>query len=282
MALLETAGVNLATSQALYDGSSGYRETDLYNAATRTFTEVVAATSQGWGGFYIWSKAEKVGWLSVAVGPAGSEVIIATIQVSFSAPRSFYVPIPVAAGTRVSVAHAGWTVGKLWAGVSGVPASVFDTVPSFTRLEVGPIYLDGGWTDYIYAVDVAAPGAANTKGAFTEISYSGYYSTPNNALNGDSLAQSYAYLGVDLLIKYNTGNALIDRLTDVAYGPAGSETVFVSDHYTNNISNWGLGSLAGPLWVKWGRPPGDRISVRYQVSDVSNDPGIYAILYGLR
>ena len=170
MALLETAGVNLATSQALYDGSSGYREPDLYNAATRTFTEVVAATPLDWGGFYVWSKAERVGWLSVAVGAAGSEVIIATIQVSISAPRSFYVPIPVAAGTRVSVAHAGWTAGKLWAGVSGVPASSFDTVPSFTRLEVGPIYLDGGWTDYIYAVDVAAPGADNTKGAFTEIS----------------------------------------------------------------------------------------------------------------
>lgn len=269
---------------------------DPFDDSAVTWTEIVSSTSEDWGGFFFNIQttttilAGSAGNIIIhfAIGGSGSEARFATLTFSTfynTSGMAHYVPIPISSGSRISAAICTSNNLTVFLGVSKVPASSFTSTPSFTTMDAGPYDLDS-WnaavvpSSLFFTIDPG--GSANTKGSYTELSFTGGTYRGNNILNGDSLGQAYDYLGFHLHLCGNSTKNTYNWLVDIAYGAASSETVFVSDVYvsTTNRESFSHNNI---LWVPWGRASGDRISVRAQCSGTdSTDRLIQVTMYGLR
>lgn len=267
--------------------SNADREPDPWDASAWSWTEVENSTAADWGGFYITfvNNDTKKGLFQVATGAASSETIIATVPMRWmgsTLAQVYYVPIPIPSGTRVSVRASANGTQTSFGQIIGVLSSQFASTPSFSVLESGPYNLENS-SDYgLSAFTVDPGGTANTKSAYAEISGSGT-NYANNVLDGSSLPEAYDYLG--LIFGDNVvGNQVSqDRLWDVAYGAASSETNFMENIH-EHITDAEIGSLSSsPIWLPWGRAAGDRLSARLQSSVISTPDRIGSIfLLGLR
>ncbi|NIZ63514.1 hypothetical protein DL239_21390 [Sedimentitalea sp. CY04] len=231
------------------------------------------------------SLVDKTGPLSVAIGDVGNETRIATVQPGQgNAARGFcqnYVPLPVAAGTRLSTFHSGWSTCPYHVGISGVKAGDLP-LPPYKFLDLGPCDLDA--TTSAYGKGAVVPGATvdDTPTPWTELTIVGGQSTPNNLMQGSGLLHDYAELGFMFTNVYNNPTSTVSRRIELAYGSPGSEVAFAElDWRLPTNQNDGQPD-ASPTWVPWGRPAGDRISARYKTTEAVNDPGMYVTMMGLR
>lgn len=97
---------------------------------------------------------------------------------------------------------------------------------------------------------IAAPGSANTKGAYTQ------------------LAASTAFDAVGIVISGSiTGSAALSALLDIAIGPAGSETVIVPD--ISMFRGASLNCAFPPVFIPIAIPAGSRIAARVQSTATS-------------
>ena len=225
--------VNTATSQG-FSFSGTVRPQDPYNIAAHTWVEVVSSLPVDMGGFFINSEAASaVGLLMVATGTAGSENIFATVPVTsaYRESSSFFVPIALASGTRVSIAAAINSSNTIRGQCVFLPESDFSMTTDFTVLESGPYNLDGGSTEYGDWASVDSSATANTLGPWTEASITTTNSAAYNKINGDSLDQNYRYLGPIFNSQFNSANQDHDRLWTWGYGASGSETALATSIY---------------------------------------------------
>lgn len=288
MAFYVPHGGNAATSGAVAIASPAVRAGDPFAAASLTLTELVASTAEAWIGFdltIVATASNSRAILSVFKGAAGAETRIASLPggplVSAGAGLQMYVPVPVAAGTRLSIGASGSTTWSGNAQVCGIPASNFARTPSWTVMDCGPFDLSGGSGSYAKAVAVDPGATANAKGAWTEIAHSGTGSDANNVLTGTSTPHAYDFFG------FMTGDNFQpqtdqERLWDFAYGAAGSETVFVSGFH-ERITGGEETTTRSVRWLPWGRASGDRVAARMQASitDAADRIGT-ALLFGVR
>lgn len=283
MSMIEAVPVN-ATGSIGFDIAPDQNTAAPFTASNNTWTQITASTSQAWGGFWITVQTRstnETGIFNVAIGAASSEVIIATMGISAYYGRhyhSMYVPIPVASGTRISVAaHRGATGANVTGQIIGIPATSFDATPAFTRMECGPFGLSAD-ANYGRGV-IVDPGATNdTKGSWTELSYAG----SGNLINGDSLSQAYEYIGIRANADFNV-TANRSWLIDFAHGASGLETIFAGDLNYYQVSYDNSAPMPEILFP-WNRASGDRIAARAAVNDASSGTArnIRCLLYGLR
>lgn len=276
-----TAPVNSGTSK----GFSFTSQVRVANpiASNITWTEVVASTSEEWGGLSISVVNNDRGILFIGIGAAGSEVIIANPPVctGLRQPIDIFIPIKIASGTRVAVGCSCFTSATIEGQIVGYPSSKFSAVPSFTVMEFGPYDLTASSSVYGRHKQIDPGGTANTKGAYTEISLTGG-NNDNNVLNGNSLANAYDYFGVMTASNFNSAQSVQDRLWDVATGAAASEDIFIPDLYQGTDASE-YSSKPNILFDPEGAVSGARISARMQssITDATDRIGT-ALLVGLR
>ena len=197
-----------------------------------TWVEVDASTSADWAAFYIMLSNttglnSNAGIFFVGVGAAASEVIIASIPLAFgfrSVAFNMPIPIPVASGSRVSVAITRQAASDVDGQMIGLPSADFDAEPAYTVFESGPYDLSNT-VDYGKWPVIDAGATANTKGAYAEISNA----YTNNVLNGDSLANTYDWFGYSMNANFNTVMSNNTSLMDIATGAVSSEVIFGAD-----------------------------------------------------
>lgn len=222
---LQTFGVSPAAGDMTPPGTN-YDAYDPWNPATLTWAEIVAATPEDWGSFYISVRSQdRDALVMIAVGPAGSEQIVAGVLCRRGS-RYQAVPIPVPAGTRIAAAMTAWTVNAIQISIGAIPSAGLTADPSFTRLDIGPLVLnqDAGVSDYLLPPPLPAPATNNAKTPWIELSETGTNST-NNILNGDALGFAYDYLGLNLWATYFSAGVVQTLFFDVAVGAAGGEVV---------------------------------------------------------
>lgn len=273
--------VTTATSTGFAISSPAVRATDPWDTTAFSWTEIENSTTEAWGGFYVATISPPKGMIQIAKGAASSEVIIATLPLKTYANAdcmNTYVPVPVASGTRLSIRATVEATGTIEGQVIGIPSTNFDAEPSFTVLETGPYNLNNT-TNYGEGVEIDTDGTANSKGSWTELSNA----NTNNVIQGDSLGQSYGYLGLLFHDNANPAQTTQTRLWDVALGASGSETL-IAENFHDIVMNTERGALGSAvMWVPWGRASGDRISARLQSTDTNaNDRKGSLFLFGVR
>lgn len=276
----------VAASSTAFSISAQIRIGNPFNAASVTWTEIENSTAEAWAGFFLTSDGSQIRGIGlIAKGAASSEVIIAsfpTLSTQKTPQRTMYIPIPVAAGTRLSVGASSSTTATFRGQVVGVPSSNFSAEPAFTVMESGPYNLAGGSGSYANWASFDPGGTANTKGSYSELSFTGG-SNANNVLNGDSLANSLDYIGLMLSDNFGVAQTSQYRLIDVAYGAAASETIILPDAWSRVGSSEQSTAIGSPLWVPWGRASGDRMSARGQSSITdATDRICTTLMFGVR
>ncbi len=264
MAFSEIVPVNAATS-AGFQFAPSITVTDPNDPTLVFWNEVVAATAEDWGGFYVTVSElyAKQAWFGVAVGAAGAETYVAQFPVIQSSEiNRIFVPISIPAGSRVSVCAVADTTRTHYGQVLGVPLARLPDATSFTRMVFGPVNLSGGFGTYGYPVLVDPGVVANTKSAWTELSLP---TETANLMNGDLLTSTFAVLGFTIMAQGSSDTVPNDCLIDFAYGPSGSEIIFIADFHRHMRAYGGVVyDPSTPIMIPWNRPPGDRISIRAQ------------------
>lgn len=268
--------------------------TNLTNPAAFVWSEAVASTPEDWAGFHVSVSGtdNHAKLLMIAVGAAGSEQILATLPVDFflregeSTNFVVYVPIAVAAGSRLAWTWVGSTTVTKPAQVMGVRASDFPGATGLIKFDAGPFNIDAPFPDNYHGVIITHPTSNNAKSAWTELSILSGNSATGNAMQGNSIAHVYKYIGVLLFMDYVADTALYNLSFDIGYGPVGAEVVLVEGiHAKHQPSAPRMSPLALPMWIPWNRPAGDRIAIRLQTDNITKLPvGIdfQAVMVGLR
>ena len=285
MANFNPQPVDLANSRAAQFAAKVLVADPFTASNLASWIEIENSTAEAWGGFYVYQGVVSQsirGILFIATGAASSEVIIASMPISSATKNSYsmYVPIPIASGTRVSIAASCSAALTLTAQVIGVKSSAFDAEPAFTVLESGPYDLENNAATYGKGKSVDPGSTVDTKGGYTEISVSGT-NAANNVIQGDSLAQTYDWFGVLSHDNYNNSQSNINKLVDVATGEVSSEVIFMPDMYERRNSNESQSN--GVIWDPGGQTSGTRISARAQADDADAVDRLgTVILFGLR
>lgn len=275
MGFAELSGVNLLTSGTDLAFAGDTVLPDL-SETNLTWHEAFAATNEDWGGFHVHVWIGYKGFIAIAIGASGSETYIAQLPVHgrTKLKNEFYIPVPVPAGTRVSVAVTCKNIRDVQVQVIGAPATGFAAMPPYTQLVSGPYSLATSADDYVRGVYLDAGILANTRSAWTEISHAG----SGYGLSGDSTDDVYAYLGFVVDYAY-AGNSVPQQfIVDISVGASGAEdaNIIVDGFLVSNLA-WGT-PHPGVLWIPWGRPAGDRISARVQSDSVDPDRNTVDVL----
>lgn len=183
--------------------------------------------------------------LDIGVGPAGAEVaVIESMPTGFNPsgrPVLAVLPCSIAEGSRVAYRTRGESTRTSW----GVD---FDTVFGVTTgMQTANPVAFGADTATCAGVTIDNPPTTNTKGAWTEI----IASTPAR-LKG-------IHIGPGINGTASAANSTC--LVDIGAGPAGNETVIVSDvpMYVSTSE-----TVTRPIsLVACDIPPGERVSARY-------------------
>ncbi len=246
-----------------------------------SWTELVASTSEAWGGFMIQlMRLNSIGFGVVAVGPVGGETIIANFHAYGVGQKcEVYLPIPIPAGSRISFSVAGATTETGYAQIIGFPVSGFASLSGLSKCECGPFDLGGLSATYGQGSFIDPPATANTKSAWTEASrleHSG------NILQGNSLPYQYKYLGFGFWSAPSaSGTDQWKGIVDVARGSVGAEVPLIENLAIRAAPGNSLINMPHIIWVPWNRPAGDRISWRMQFS-TTTAKRVNLFLYGLR
>lgn len=191
--------------------------------------------------------------LEIGTGAGGAETVWATVAVGYyiasSLSQPFTVPGFIAAGTRVAVrlrsAVASQSFSPLIHFLSGSGKGVAPGAPVTMGVD----------TATSKGVSIAAPGALNTKGAWTEIE--------------DATAFPFGALVVCPQADGGTGMSATGVLVDVGIGAAAAEAVLIGDIYLGGQS---IEQYTRPNPLTYGVtiPAGSRLSVRYARANAGN------------
>jgi hypothetical protein len=283
MSNFDAEPVNLGASYGA-NFSSDVRVADPFTASNLTWTEIEDSTSSAWGGFWFYHglTVGRAGMVLVAVGGVGSEVIIASFPAFNATAQGFkmFVPIPVASGSRISLAASMADTSTIRCQLVGVKSSAFDAVPTWTVMESGPYDLEDNLSTYGKGPSIDPGASSNTKGSYTELSVTGTNSS-NNVLQGDSIGADYDYFGTLAHDNYNVSASNAYKLLDVATGAVSSEVISMGDvHHRTNGSE----SLSTQvMWDPGGISTGTRVSARAQADDTdATDRLVGVTMFGLR
>ena len=285
MANFEATPVNAGTS-AGFSFTSQAQVAAPFTESNMTWVEAENSTAADWAGFYITfmgvASGSKSGIFFVAKGAAASEVRVATIPAGLDTKNlscMFYIPVPIPAGTRLSVSASQSAAAVLSGQIVGVLSANFDAEPTYTVFESGPYDLSASLTYGLFpAID---PGATtNTKGAYSEVSFTGHAS---NIINGDSLDNTYDYFGLIISNNYNTANDSKELLLDLATGVAASEVIWAADLNARQNQNE-VTQFTTPMMVPTtAMTSTTRISARAQSNDNDATDRIRGVLlFGVR
>ena len=231
-----------------------------------TWQELIASTSENWAGFTFYSSQQYGGIISFAVGSAGNEVKIADLRrPGFGAIIDFHIPIPVAAGSRLSIHfHNDANSGRTMAGFI-IPQLTSDVAmnPPYTRLDCGPFEFPDDVNNWGNGTLVDTSGTAHVWGPWTELTQPTY---TDNVLDGSSIPYQYKWLG--LSFRAAGGTVSKSYAWELAYGSAGSETKVIEGSGLWKQSYVSEFAYSQITWIKWDRPAGDRISVRTRCDDI--------------
>jgi len=286
MADFDAQPVNAGTSKG-FSFTSQLRVAAPFTASNMTWVEAENSTAADWAGFYI-SVTQGVGLSGfagiffVAKGAAASEVRVASVPAIMGVKANAhmqYVPIPIPSGTRLSVSCTTETAAVHHGQIIGVLSANFDAEPAFTVYDTGPYDLSNT-TTYGHWVAVDAGATADTKGSYTEVSYTSH---TNNVLNGDSLASTYDYFGLTMNGNFNLSQATAYFFSDFATGAAASEVIYGGDLSLETTAQEKI-SYNTPLEVRTAvATSGTRISARCQSSITNSvDRIIGVLLWGAR
>lgn len=253
---------NLGTSlgTTVTSGSPG-------NTKGSTPTELIASTADDWAGFYVsWHTGALYsgGLLDLYVGASSNEELIVENLLKSggrAATDSFYIPIPIPAGSRISAAtqtpnatQANYVclqgVAHGWGGVLG---ATIDTMGAATS-DSGGANIDPGAT-------------ANSK-------------TMTPVVMSSSTANDYKAIMPVLQQINGTGGAVSDILLDIMVGASSSEVaIYENIQYRMQSSGDTIGPQTG--WLPCSIPAGSRLTIQAQGSLNSGNRSFDAVLYGL-
>ena len=230
--------------------------------SVNSWSELIASTNEDWSGFIFHSSSQYGGIISFAVGSAGNEVKIADIMKErYGVQTTIHIPIPVAAGSRLSIHHHCDANSSRTVYGTIIPQFKSDVVidSPYTRLDSGPFQFplnSGNWGSGTFIDPGEEP---NNWSPWTEISQPTY---TDNVLDGSSIPYQYKWLGVCFIPRLtdNAGNRSYNL--EVAIGAPGSEITILSDIGIFKQGYTSVELYGAPIWIKWDRPPGDRISAR--------------------
>jgi len=237
------------------------------------WTELIASTSEDYAGFYVLGQPESdCHVFMLAVGAAGSEVTFAVVP-----PEGMFVPVPIAAGSRISGASQWNTTNNSEMTILPVPSANVAADPSVTKFHTGP-WLFGSSGAYDDGFFTTAATTNDVKTAWEEVSLAGA-NVSYNVLNGDSVGEDYSYFGVALSGIYVGVSGGIFYTVDVAIGASGAEIAVLENIVFEGTINgdytpFQFRSELFPIAVS----TGDRISIRYSVPDVTKDAGLGVLL----
>lgn len=289
MAFTETVGQDPANSRA-FTVPLVTMVADPFDPSQFTLGEIVNSTAEDWAGFYVNTHQRNFdtdyGIMIVCKGAIGSEVRVASMPyLGYNRAdyrMSIYVPVPIPAGTRLTVGASSIALITIECQIVGVPSSNFAAEPNFTVMDCGPFNLEGDVATYALTPTVDPGGTTNTKGPYTELSITGGVNSGNNVLNGDQLDHQYGYLGFLIGDNRNPASRSRAMLYDLAHGAAASETNVLTELCASGDSQE-TGGPIGVVWIPWDRPAGDRIAARMQssTSDATDRVGS-VLMFGLR
>lgn len=258
---------------------------DPFNPDNVTWHEAVNSTSEDWGGFWVYQggiAGSGQGILLVATGGVSDRKIIASMPTKSAVYQGFslYVPIPVPAGSRVSVAAACAAATFQRVQIVGVKSSAFASTPPFTVLESGPYDLENDPATYGRWVKLDSGDTKNAQGAFGEISVTGA-NAGNNRIQGNSLAQSYAYFGALMGDNFNSSSSTFNRLMSIYIGATGSEVALIDNVHDHRNSRETQSNSV--FWDPGGVSAGSRVSGRVRAARTGvNDRIVSVCLFGVR
>ena len=262
----ETVGVDTATSfgTTVTGGSANTKG---------SWVELDASTSITCEGIWVHvnrnNSSNYQNLIDIGTGASSSEVVLIpdlmmSVGDSSSGGVSYFFPISIASGTRISARLQGNS------GSRNVRVSC--TLVSDAGLDITPftnVDTLGAVSSGASEGTVVDPGATiNTKGSYVEIDA--------------STAQNYKGIVIAIGQNGNTGLATASFLFDVAIGAASSEVNFIENMMFNVslTSDYGSGRVIGPLACDI--PASSRLSMRVQssTSDATDRLQDF-IIYGL-
>lgn len=207
------------------------------------YAQLTAATDADAYGVICYPQRNSQGWFDLAVGAASAEQVIAQIpSASGSSTISFFTPVFIPAGSRLSVRGITSNYGDnclfsviLVRGNSKTELVSYGRIIGFTNGV--PSNCDTGAT-------------AHTKGAYTQI----IASTTRDAR------------GYSLSIRNSASNtASMNALIDLAVGAAASEKIILADVYYESAAYYYPPIVIGPIWTPI--PAGSRLAIRGQCNN---------------
>lgn len=279
---LVCAPFDLATSKSFASFTSTLQHTitDYDNPTNFVWNEVVASTSEDWAGvYYTCSTSSSIGGLMhLAVGAAGSEIIVAYMpaRITKDTAQTILAPVFIPAGSRISIASDQSTGGN--SQIKGLPAAENPNMVSYPIYETGPFQLSH--VENLSGVTLDPGGVANTKTPWIELTHGQVGSDSQNWLDGASLSRVYEYLGFSFSCE--SGNqGPMNWLIDLGYGPAGMETVVVENYHVQAESYDRC--TINPVWIPWNKPIGTRVAARVQSDGIGTSNLIQGfLLHGVR
>lgn len=199
--------------------------------------------------------------LDIAVGGVGAEVVqVANLQVGYRTLAHLEVPIWAPSGSRISVR----TQNAAGTDNTAITPYLF-YIP---RLGQPTLTAMGADTANSRGVVLTAPGALNTKGAWTQI-------TASTAAAFYGLMVSFGMASSAAI------GATAGLLIDVGIGGSGAEAVLIPDMHLEEQTNESYNSGYIPMPQVFGVdvPAGSRLSMRYQRSNAAGV--VDGILHGI-
>lgn len=223
------------------------------NATKAGYTQIIASTAEQYDGLEVTvrgnSGAVRI-LLDIATGGAGSEtVIVANIPIRTSSNGNlvrFFIPIRIAASTRIAIAAQGSGAGQT------LVVTMHGVVGSFTSYATCTTY--GADTGTTSGTVVDGGGSANTEGSWVQLTA--------------SCAADHDLLIVSLLSPVTNAAATVNVMVDIGTGAAASETAILNDLFMLN-PNGAVGNNppCKPLYPATTVASGTRIAARCQADN---------------
>jgi hypothetical protein len=205
----------------------------------------------------------------IGIGASGSEQVLIpslgiTSETNATVSLSFYFPLSVAAGSRLS-ARVLDSIGNLASYASAVLVGEGFASPS------GASRVTAYGMSTSSQTSLAVPGAVNTKGAWTQIV----------AATTNQMTAANVMIGT-----YSPANAHLPGLVDIGVGASGSEQVIVGNVPVISPSHTGAStsSFAVSYLLPLTAPAGSRLAMRYQAGNGNgtySNMQVYASIYGI-
>lgn len=249
-------------------GLSGVTFTTTTNGSANVkgaWSQLTAATTRNATGIWVHTRCPSPGYsmayqsaVDIGVGAAASEVVLIPNLSAIGWAGSYFLPISIPAGTRLSARSQGYASDGAYVGAMLISEG-FASPSAFSRV-----------TDYGMATAGATSptqltgGTGTAKGAWTQL----VASTTHPCAS--VLASLWAY---------EATNTASYGAVDIGVGAGGSEVIVAGDLLLATFNSYSAGANPGIFNLPCSIPAGSRIAARYARSYA--DLAVYASVYGI-